>query len=165
MNESAWRATLAKLRHGQGKGIKAIDLEFVLSGLDDFAGDRDQELVIIIEVLALFAKHQQGMNIKNNCMYDPKVTFCKSLQQNPNYEKGDGVRKRFQVMLSSQSTYELLKHIHSFVSLQKGIGFNYPKLAEDIYYFKDDEKRDEIRLKWSKDFYLKTINTEETENE
>lgn len=164
MNESTVRATLAKLRSGIGKGISSADLEFILKDLDDFAENRDKELKIIFDVLTIFAKHQQGINIKYQSMNNLKTPFCKSLQQIPNYEKSEGIRKRFQAMLSSQTTDELTRHIRVLVSLQKEISFNYPKLANDIYNFEFDENRESIRLKWGKEFYI-IKKSEETENE
>jgi CRISPR type I-E-associated protein CasB/Cse2 len=166
MREPEARAVLANLRQGLGKHIGEADLSFVLSDLDDFADGRDEELKVIFAVLTVFAKHQQGTPINTKSMYDKNKPFCKSLRENPNFsadETGKGFRKRFQIMLTSQSREELLRHIRSLVALQKGIGFDYPRLAADIYQFGFDENRDDIRLKWGKEFYI-SKKSEEKDN-
>jgi CRISPR type I-E-associated protein CasB/Cse2 len=166
MREPEARAVLANLRQGLGKHIGEADLSFVLTGLDDFTDGRDDELKIIYAVLTIFSKQQQGTPIGKKSMYDKNTPFCKGLQQNDNYSKdesGKSFRKRFQVMLTSETREELLRHIRSLVALQKGIGFDYPKLASDIYRFGFDENRDEIRLKWGKEFYI-TKKSEEKDN-
>jgi CRISPR type I-E-associated protein CasB/Cse2 len=166
MREAEARAVLANLRQGLGKHIGEADLSFVLSNLGDFADGRDDELKVIYAVMTIFAKHQQGTPIGTKSMYDKNTPFCKSLQQNDNYSKdeaGKSFRKRFQVMLTSGTREELLRHIRSLVALQKGIGFDYPRLAADIYRFGFDENRDDIRLKWGKEFYI-TKKSEEKDN-
>jgi CRISPR type I-E-associated protein CasB/Cse2 len=165
MREPEARAVLANLRQGLGKHIGEADLSFVLSNLDDFAEGRDDELKVIYDVLTIFSKHQQGKPIKTNSMYN-KTPFCRSLRENPNFstdETGKAFRKRFQVMLTSGTRDELLRHIRSLVALQKDISFDYPALASDIYWFGFDEYRDNIRLKWGKEFYI-TKKSEEKDN-
>ena len=67
--------------------------------------------------------------------------------------------------VTSESMCEISNHLRGLVQLikSKNIPLDYPDLAKDLFRFSYIEKRDEVRLKWGREFYR--IYKEENENE
>jgi CRISPR system Cascade subunit CasB len=153
------RRTLAELRHGLGNKESVFGLDFLLGDLDeDFLTDRDEELRVAYSVLTLFAKHQQGFDMKTACVDVPGVNIGRAMRSD-----NETAEKRFQVLITSADRAELLEHLKAVVSILGGEGFDYAELARDVYSFGNADYRDSIRLKWGKQFYI--VTNEKNSNE
>ena len=161
-NEAAARATLAKLRRGVGKapggmpelwGITLDGLPEALSGKTD-APSRGEWAVHT--ALTLFALHQQGKDLKKQCMSkdgEPFGAAVRRLITNDDDEKR--VKRRFDAAATSGSLEEFSHHLRGLVQLLKAqdLPMDYPALAEDLCWFQIPDARDSVRLRWGRDFY------------
>jgi CRISPR system Cascade subunit CasB len=153
------RRTLAALRRGLGIKEPVFGLDFLLRDLeDDFLSGHDEELRVAYAVLTLFAKHQQGFDIKSNCVDIPGISIGRAMQSD-----NETAEKRFQVLITSADRAELLEHLKSVVSILGGAGFDYSALAGDVYRFGNPDYRDSIRLNWGKQFYIVTNDKKDDE--
>jgi CRISPR system Cascade subunit CasB len=151
-NDQTVRRTLAELRRGLGSKEPVFGLDFLLRDLEeDFLTDHDEELRVAYAVLTLFAKHQQGFDIKTACVDIPGVNIGRAIQSD-----NETAEKRFQVLITSTDRTELLEHLKAVVSILGGEGFDYAALAKDVYNFGNADYRDRIRLNWGKQFYIVT---------
>jgi CRISPR system Cascade subunit CasB len=158
-NEQTIRRTLAELRRGLGSKEPVFGLDFLLRDLEeDFLAGHDEELRVAYAVLTLFAKHQQGFDIKTACVDEPGVNIGCAIRND-----NETAEKRFQVLITSADRAELLEHLKSVVSILGGEGFDYAELARDVYSFGNADYRDSIRLKWGKKFYI--VSNENKDNE
>ena len=160
--ESAVKATLAKLRRGIGKmpGSMPELWDVTLNGLPEtLQGKGDSptqgEWAVYI-ALTFYALHQQGKNIKNQCMCREKESLgvaVRKLVKSDEDEKR--IKRRFDTVVTSDSMEELSHHLRGLIQLLKSenIALDYPALAEDLYRFQFSEARDSVRLKWGRDFY------------
>jgi CRISPR type I-E-associated protein CasB/Cse2 len=151
-NDQTIRRTLAELRRGLGGKDPVFGLDFLLRDLEeDFLIGHDEELRVAYAVLTLFAKHQQGFDIKSSCVDIPGVNIGRAMRSD-----NETAEKRFQVLITSADRAELLEHLKSVVSILGGEGFDYAALAQDVYSFGNADYRDRIRLNWGKSFYIIT---------
>jgi CRISPR type I-E-associated protein CasB/Cse2 len=158
-NDQTVRRTLAELRRGLGKSDMVFGLDFLLRGLDeDLLSGHDDELRVTYAILTLFAKHQQGFDIKTACVDKENVNIGKALRSD-----NETAEKRFQVLITSADRAELLEHLKAAVSIMGGGGLDYAALAGDVYRFAYPEYRDRIRLNWGKSFYMYSKNNQEDE--
>jgi CRISPR type I-E-associated protein CasB/Cse2 len=149
-NDQTVRRTLAELRRGLGSKEPVFGLDFLLRDLDeDFLTGHDEELRVAYAVLTLFAKHQQGYDIKTACVDVPGVNIGRAMRSD-----NGTAEKRFQVLLTSADRTELFEHLKAVVSILGGEGFDYAALARDVYHFGNADCRDNIRLYWGKQFYI-----------
>jgi CRISPR type I-E-associated protein CasB/Cse2 len=159
-NDSFVRATLAQLRQSLGRDEpNAGTLAFVFGGISEEQLPSVSKLNSIIAVLELFGKHQQGADIKNECMHCKGKSLAKAMKEY--YEKSNKHKleetkshKHFESMLTSADRDELLMHLRRTIGLLKGIGFDYKQLANDVYFFDYPENREKIRLRCGRDFYV-----------
>jgi CRISPR system Cascade subunit CasB len=158
-NDQTIRRTLAELRRGLGSKEPVFGLDFLLDDLDeDFLTGHDEELRVAYAVLTLFAKHQQGFDIKTSCVDVSGVNIGRAMRSD-----NETAEKRFQVLITSADRAELLEHLKAVVSILGGEGFDYAALAKDVYNFGNADYRDSIRLKWGKQFYIITNNKKDDE--
>jgi CRISPR system Cascade subunit CasB len=133
-----------------GSKEPVFGLDFLLRDLsEDFLSGHDEELRVAYAVLTLFAKHQQGYDMKNTCVDVPGVNIGRAMRSDH-----ETAEKRFQVLITSADRTELLEHLKAVVSILGGEGFDYAVLAGDVYSFGNPDCRDSIRLNWGKQFYI-----------
>ena len=161
-NESGVRATLAKLRRGIGKApgsmpeiwgitMDGMPEELVAKGDSPTYGEW-----AVHTVLTLYALHQQGKDIKSQCMNMEGAALGASLKKLIKDEADEiRVKRRFDAAATSDDLSEFAHHLRGLVQLLKaqGIPLDYPALAEDLYRFQFPEARDSVRLNWGRSFY------------
>lgn len=161
-NESEARATLAKLRRGIGKAPGSVPELWgvTMEGMPvELVADSDRPTYgewAVHTVLTLFALHQQGKDIKSQCMSVEGAALGTSLKRIVKDETDESrVKKRFDAAATSEDPGEIAHHLRGLVQLLKGqsIPLDYPALAEDLYRFQFPESKDAVRLKWGRDFY------------
>ncbi len=161
-NNSAVKAALAKLRRGIGKipgsmpelwDITMKDLPEELTGKDETPSYGEWA---VHTALTLFALHQQGKDLKSQCMNKEGMTLgiaVRSLIKSD--EDENRIKRRFDAAATSESMEEISHHLRGLIQLMKAenITLDYPKLTEDLYRFQFPEARDSVRLKWGRDFF------------
>lgn len=108
--------------------------------------------------LTLFAVHQQGFDLKNQCMNKQNMSLGKSaaclVKNDDDLER---VRKRFNAVCLSSNMIEMSNYLRGLVRLLKSsdipIPIDYANLAEDLYTYQFENSRSSIRLKWGQEFY------------
>lgn len=161
-NESAARATLAKLRRGIGKAPGSMPelWDATLDGLPETLigkgnGPTRGEWAVHT-ALTLYALHQQGKDLKGQCMSSDGeylgVSVRKLIQ---NDEDEQRIKRRFDAAATSDSLEEFSHHLRGLIQLlkTKDIPLDYPALAKDLYWFQFPAARDSVRLRWGRDFY------------
>jgi len=161
-NESEVRATLAKLRRGIGKVPGSVPELWgvTMDGMpEDLLSDRDSPTYgewAAHTALTLYALHQQGKDIKSQCMNMEGAALGASLKKLIKEEADEiRVKRRFDAAATSEDLGEIAHHMRGLVQLLKAqdIPLDYPVLAEDLYRFQFPESRDSVRLKWGRDYY------------
>ena len=162
-NEAAARATLAKLRRGIGKAPGSMPEPWgvTLEGLPDSligkGGDAPTRGEWAVHTaLTLYALHQQGKDLKKQCMSKDGESFgaaVRRLCKTDDDEKR--VKRRFDAAATSDSLEEFSHHLRGLVQLLKAedVPMDYPTLAGDLYWFQVPDAKDSVRLRWGRDFY------------
>lgn len=161
-NESESRATLAKLRRGIGKApgsapeLWGVTMDGMPAELVSVSDRPTYGEWAVHTALTLFALHQQGKDIKSQCMNVEGAALGISLKKLVKDEADENrVKRRFDAAATSEDPGEISHHLRGLVQLLKGqsIPLDYAALAEDLYRFQFPETRDAVRLKWGRDFY------------
>ncbi len=178
-DESATRAQLARLRRGVGKSpLETPEVwELTLLGLDEkLMGKREEpsyaEWAIHI-ALTLYSVHQQGHDLKTENMYreTKEASLGRAIArlvqgEDEEYEKR--IVKRFNQMATSEDLKELSVHLRGLVKLMDAkdrlIPLNYPELAQDLYNYQWEDRKNQVRMKWGRDFYRRPREKEEMTN-
>jgi CRISPR system Cascade subunit CasB len=110
----------------------------------------------VYTTLTLFALHQQGKDLKSQCMNQDGMSLgiaVRNLIQTS--EDENRVKRRFDAAATSDSVEEFSHHLRGLIQLLKAenIPLDYPKLTEDLYRFQFPEARDNVRLQWGREFY------------
>lgn len=161
-NESSARAMLAKLRRGIGKtpGSMPELWEVTLKDLPPELMGRGQDPSYsewaVHTALTLFALHQQGKDLKLQCMSKDGESLGISLRKlisDDDEEKR--IKRRFDAASTANSMEEFSHHLRGLIQLlkAKSIPLDYPALAEDLYWLQMPNARDSVRLRWGRDFY------------
>ena len=163
-DESYVRASLAKLRRGIGKHPgRTPDIgEFILWKMPEkfrstTDGPTEAEWAVHI-AMTLFALHQQGKDPQDNPMSvigKPLGWAVRMLVVRQGKQAEQPIKRRFDTVVTSDSIEELAHHLRGIIQLlrSKGIPLDYPQLAEDLYQFQNPEYRDNMRLRWLRDYY------------
>jgi len=162
-NESASRATMAKLRRGIGKAPGSMPeiWDTTLDGLPETltgkgSGPTRGEWAVHT-ALTLYALHQQGKDVKAQCMSKEGASLGVSVRNlvDPDNSNEDAVKRRFDAAATSNCLEEFSHHLRSLVQLLKAkdIPLDYPMLAKDLYWFQFPDAKDSVRLRWGRDFY------------
>lgn len=179
-NRSSTRAALANLRRGVGKPPGSIpDIwTYTLEGLGEKHSDwlsRDgiatKEEWAIHLAMTHFALHQQGKEWKTGgdgvypgAMHQTGVEFglgrsvLELARNNEGFIRDDDfdrIKKRFDILVTSNSITELAHHLRSMITLlaRKDIPLDYVRLAKDLNDYQVLKLRDRVRLRWGQDFY------------
>jgi len=172
-NESATRATLARLRRGVAKAPGSLpDLwDVTLSGLPEGLLSKGEEPTrgewAVHTALTLYALHQQGKDVKKQCMNKEGESFGRAVRKLAEHDKNneDAVRRRFNAMAISDSFERFSWYLRGLIQLLKAkdIPLDYSVLTEDLYWYQFPDRRDGIRLKWGQDFYRSAKKEEQSE--
>lgn len=164
LESSGTKAELAELRRGIGKmpgelpqlwGSFLLDLpEELEKDVRDRAKPTYAEWAIYT-ALTLYALHQQGRSETVNSD-DGALRLggaVKKLVHSPDDE--ERVMRRFSAMATSSEPAELANHLRSVVQLLKSenIKLDYADLAKDLYFYQMPNQRNNVRLKWGRDYY------------
>lgn len=164
-NESNVRATLARLRRGLGKAPGELPelWDFTLEDLPEVLLSQTEEPTYgewaIHVALSLFAYHQQGKDLNSQYMHQDSGetqhsigTACCTLKAR---KEEDAVKRRFNILATSDSFTELVHHLRSLIGLLKSedIPLDYVLLAKELYFFQFPQWRNALRLRWGQDFY------------
>ncbi|TPR23279.1 type I-E CRISPR-associated protein Cse1/CasA [Apilactobacillus timberlakei] len=86
-----------------------------------------------------------------------------------NLNNTDAIDKRFNRVLTANNNEEFLnelRHLIKIIKTNSEVKVSYPKLAEDIYNFMDNEEsRKIVKLRWAQSYYQKQNNKEENTDE
>ncbi len=161
-NESYARATLAKLRRGIGKPPGSMPELWEVT-LKDFpqelmgkGPDPSNSEWAVHTVLTLWALHQQGNDLRKQCMSQEGEYLGLALRKlvaDDDEEKR--IKRRFDAVSTASSMEEFAHHLRGLIQLlkAKSIPLDYPALAEDLYWLQFPDARDSVRLGWGRDFY------------
>lgn len=173
-NESAVRATLARLRRGIGKAPGSLpDLwDVTLSGLPEALLGEGEDPTrgewAAHTALTLYALHQQGKEPKKQCMNREGEFLGTAVRRLLEHDKNneDAIRRRFHAAAVSDSFERFSWQLRGLIQLlrSRDISLDYPALTEDLYWFQFPDRRDGIRLKWGQDFY-RSAKSEEMSSE
>ena len=167
-NDSPWsKAILARLRRCVGKDIRdsqeswEITLDKLPTELagDGKYGDYNPSPAEndVHTALTIFALHMQGRSTSASTSKRSFASAVRSIMTNSN---ADGIKRRFDSMVTATDLSELAYHARGLVQLiktQTDIGFDYPRFARDIYFFQFPEGRRNVLMSWGQDFYTKPI--------
>ena len=171
---SPWsRAMLAKLRRGIGKQPGELPelLEILLGGMPEEMYGKDGKPSYaewaIYTALTLFALHQQGKekdrpmsvagkpedNVAGNSLGAAVGYLVKR-----DRKREPAIKRRFDAVITANDFTELSYHARGLVQLLRAedIPLDYPRFAEDLYWYQFDERRNHIRMKWGEDYYRLT---------
>jgi CRISPR system Cascade subunit CasB len=162
-NESAVRATLARLRRGIGKAPGSIPelWDATLNGLPEALLSNgnvpSRGEWAVHTALTLYALHQQGKDLKKQCMSRKGESLGVAVRKliDPEKDNEEAVTRRLNAAATSDSFEEFTRHLRGLIELlkSKDIPFDYPTLTEDLYRFQFPDMRDGIRLRLGQDFY------------
>ena len=131
-------------------------------------GEPSREEWAIYTALTLFALHQQGRNPKEEPVYQKDLGLGRAaaglVESEDDQER---ILRRFNLVVTSPDIRELAYHLRGLIQLlrAKGIGLDYPALADDLYWWQQPSQTDRIKLKWGRDFYGELSNAQNTKEE
>lgn len=180
LTEGPWsRAMLAKLRRGIGKEPGELPELFEILFIDmpdDLYGKGKRPgyaVWAIYTALTLFSLHQQGkdrpMSVggkiegKNTGNSLGAAVGCLVKQDR---EREPAIKRRFDAVLTANEFTEFAHHARGLIQLLRAgdILLDYPRFAEDLYWYQFDEVRNRVRLRWGEDYYRITQMNTEKEN-
>jgi CRISPR system Cascade subunit CasB len=155
------RAALAKLRRGAGKSISDSsetwdivfeDFDDALKGPGNNASDAEN---VVHTALTLYAIHQQGKDQKmsgDNSFGNAVKKLISADGSNEN-----AVKRRFDAVITADNFREFSHHARGLVQLMKAnnVPLDYPGFAKDLYLYCNPEHKNNIRLRWGRDFYMR----------
>lgn len=172
LQTSSGKAKLANLRNSIGRNVGSsmdawqLVLEHVPEEFLSRSGELTFEERAIMTSLQLFALHQQGKST-NVDAFDMDNRSHKngnigaSLKTLRTAGKETAVDRRFNAMITSATFDELVYHLRHLISLLRSnpmTRVDYPKLADDLYWFQKGAS-EKVCLRWAQSYYSK--NTEE----
>ena len=170
------KAYMAELRKGVGKEPGELPILFGIL-LEDMPEDfmsrngipTKEEWACHI-ALTLFAWHQQGKDLKTDCMHTGDHisvgTAFKKLKIALNDANAEErILKKLQIIITSMDVNGFSQHLRSMIKMlaQNNIKLNYALLAADIYEWQFQDSRDAVNLRWGQDFYKRSKEKKENE--
>jgi len=180
LTESPWsRAMLAKLRRGVGKQPGELPELFEIWLMDmpeKLYGKGNQpsysEWAIYV-ALTLFALHQQGKDhpmcveggTENKKTGNSLGAAVGSLVKK-DINRESAIKRRFDAVATANEFTEFSHHARGLIQLLRAedIALDYPRFAEDLFWYQFDEKRNRVRLSWGEDYYRITQSNAGKEN-
>ena len=166
-NGSEAKAMLAKLRRGIGRAPGSMPelWKVTLEGLTETLISKNKGPTrvewAVHTALTLYALHQQGKDLKGQCMNREGESLgiaVRKLIQNEEDEQR--IKRRFDSAATSESIEEFSHHLRGLIQLLKAkdIPLDYTALTEDLFWFQFSDTRDSVRLRWGRDFYRRQEN-------
>lgn len=178
--ESPWsRAMLAKLRRGVGKQPGELPelFEVLLGNMpEELYGKGDEPSFsewAIYTALTLFALHQQGKahpmsvsgktEVKNS---GNSLGAAVGFLVKQDRDREPAIKRRFDAVATANVFTEFAHHARGMIQLLRAedITLDYPRLAEDLFWYQFVGKRNYIRLRWGEDYYHISQQYAEKEN-
>ena len=170
-NDSAVRASLARLRRGLGHTpgeFPELWGDYLLGMPEELYGHGTEisraEWAVYI-ALTNFAFHQQGKDRKSEPMHCGGISLGMAAARLIHNEGEDRERiaRRFYPVATASDMTELSQHLRGLISLlrSEGIALDYGRLAGDLFLFQDPDTADSVRLRWGEDFCRKSEKTSE----
>lgn len=140
-----------------------VDLPASLQGRGDVASRGERAA---IATLALFARHQQSH--RDRSMQQATTSLAQGLQRLATESRAEkALTRRFNALLSAQSFDSLTWHLRALLAQLRTapspIPIDYGGLARDLYLIQDPRRADGVRLRWSRDFYVRGRNPNDTD--
>ncbi|NLA10971.1 MAG: type I-E CRISPR-associated protein Cse2/CasB [Firmicutes bacterium] len=188
LEENSWsRGMLAKLRRGIGKKPGELPelYEIFLEGMPERLYGRGSEPSYsewaIYTALTLFALHQQGKSRDRpmSIGWSPEsedegnsLGRATGLLVSRSKDREPAIKRRFDAVVTAIEFTEFAYHARGMIQLLKreDIPLDYPRLAEDLFWYQFEEHRNRVRLRWGEDYYRASqqnaeIDSEEEQNE
>ena len=162
LDTNARAANLAKLRRGVGKTLEESPetWSMVLSGMPEGLLSKSADCrategeKAAYTALTLFALHQQGESRPVN---SPGASFGNAIRSLVTPENEEGIKRRFDAVVTSTTIEELSYHARGLVQLMRAsdrlIAMDYPRFAKDLYNFQFPDGRRNVILSWGQDYY------------
>ena len=119
--------------------------------------------------LTLYALHCQGKSESMNSNDSNANSFASATAQIILNDDGrlEAIRRRFNAVATAVEFTELAYHARGIIQMLRAedITMNYPRFAEDLFYFQFSGGADKIRLRWGEDFYRKLDSRNRKEEE
>jgi CRISPR system Cascade subunit CasB len=165
------KAMLAKLRRGVGKKpsetpeifeITVGGLPEALAGTGENASPAENALHT---ALTLYALHRQGAGgTRHIDSKDKSIGYAARRLVRADGGNEDAIRRRFDTILTASDPAELAHHARGLVQLMRAsdspIYLNWAQFAVDLFRFQSETRRDDVRLKWGREFYRDTQPTD-----
>lgn len=162
LRQQAWgRVMLSKLRKGFGRQIGEqpelfeVLLEDTPEQLYSKGDEPSYAEQAIYTALTLFALHQQGKDhsMSKKAGNSFGAAIGKLVQQNKDRETA--IKRRFDAIITANDLTGFTHHARGLFQLlrDKDINLDYPRFAEDLYWYQFDGPRNKILLHWSEDYY------------
>ena len=162
------RADLARLRRAVGKEVPDIPevWELVLPAVPaSLRWDRDEPSraeKAAHAALTLYAAHQQSLTVP---AHRPGVSFGQAAEKlaRTRGDNAQAVTRRFTTVTAAGSMRGILTHMQGLIAQMRSesIGFDYARLADDLFDLLDPVRRQRVRLAWGRDFYRITTAADE----
>lgn len=156
------KARLAQLRRGIGKRpgeLPELWGMFLQNMPEELMSKTDEPSYAewaVYTALTLFALHQRG---HSDPMHEPgeenRLGRAVRKLDGGNDEELDSLAQKFGLVAQSDDMTELSYRLKTVIGLLTGanIRLDYADLAADLYEFQFEDRADNIRLKWGRDFY------------
>ncbi len=171
-NDSAVRASLAKMRRGIGEkpGDQAELWEMLFEGIpEELEGCGEEPSTsewAVYTALTLFSLHQQGKDIHQDFMFQENINLGMGIGRLARKipDSKTAVIRRFNTMATSMDLVELSWHLRGIIQLLKreSIPLDYGNLAKDLYLYQSLQNAPKVRLNWGRNFY-RELNREKQE--
>ncbi len=172
LTDGPWsRAMLAKLRRGIGKQPGELPelFEIMLGDMpEEMYGKGDEPSYsewAIYTALTLFALHQQGkeypMSVGVNAGKSEIEGTSNSLGAAVGFlvrqdrDREPAIKRRFDAAATANDFNEFAHHARGLIQLFRAgdIKLDYPRFAEDLFWYQFDDNRSRVRLRWGEDYY------------
>ncbi len=165
------KARLASLRKALGKQIQEFP-ELWGTFLEDLpvpeyeTREATPQETAVFTALTLYALHQQGHNPKTQSMNEAGVSVGQAAGKlaGSSEEQKERIRTKLKSLVASKNLTDLSQHLRQLIQLLKSqnIPLDYPQLAEDIYWYAFPKGKNQVQLKWARDF-VRTVRNAKTE--
>lgn len=184
--DASARATLARLRRldTPGGGYWMMTGEDLFSGIPDWGSWESRALLSIKSALKLYAIHQQSVSqgVAVSGAEWPAGSFgyaCSRISSGPNGNGAQGVRRRMAGIeaaedLSGVETYmralvrlmrNATEHLEGGLPAGRPVRLDYGRLATDLFLIQSSEHREQVFLRWARDYYRYTSMPEDTKSQ
>ncbi len=105
--------------------------------------------------MTLFALHRQGrIEQAHSDGAAPGSAFARVSQLRGSGSDDEGVRRRFDALITATSTVEAAHHLRGLILLARaeGVGLDYGYLADDLADLWTPRHRDRVRLRWAREY-------------